>query len=308
MMLNAALLRTFAELCRTGHFTKTAQNLGMTQPGVSQHLRKLEAQLGHPLIIRQGKGFTLTAAGEAVLQLAQSRREEEHQLMQALQTDDPHQGEVRIGCSGSFALPLMPALLPLMQQAPRLSIRLDAAPQASVLQGLHDGRVDLGVLGHDPAHPRLQARHLGQEQLCLIVPGDHDRAPSFDDLQQAGFIAHPDGFGYADDLFALNFPGQFMGSEALHLRGFVNQIGQIPTPVAQGIGYTLLPRSGFQTHPDRGRLRIADLPHKRHHQLWLVTRKDRPMSARVQGVAELIAKTAADLALPNDPAIGHQGP
>lgn len=308
MMLNAAWLRTFAELCRTGHFTKTAQNLGMTQPGVSQHLRKLEAQLGHSLIIRQGKGFTLTAAGEAVLQLAQSRREEERQLMQALQTDDPHQGEVRIGCSGSFALPLMPALLPLMRQAPRLSIRLDAAPQASVLQGLHDGLVDLGVLGHDPAHPRLQARHLGQEQLCLIVPGDHDPAPSFDDLQQAGFIAHPDGFGYADDLFALNFPGQFMGSEALHLRGFVNQIGQIPTPVAQGIGYTLLPRSGFQTHPDRGRLRIADLPHKRHHQLWLVTRKDRPMSARVQSVAELIAKTAADLALPNDPAIGHQGP
>ena len=308
MMLNAAWLRTFAELCRTGHFTKTAQNLGMTQPGVSQHLRKLEAQLGHSLIIRQGKGFTLTAAGEAVLQLAQSRREEERQLMQALQTDDPHQGEVRIGCSGSFALPLMPALLPLMQQAPRLSIRLDAAPQASVLQGLHDGRVDLGVLGHDPAHPRLHARHLGQEQLCLIVPGDHDPAPSFDDLQQAGFIAHPDGFGYADDLFALNFPGQFMGSEALHLRGFVNQIGQIPTPVAQGIGYTLLPRSGFQTHPDRGRLRIADLPHKRHHQLWLVTRKDRPMSARVRGVAELIAKVAADLALPNDLAIGHQEP
>ncbi|WP_378948276.1 LysR family transcriptional regulator [Paracoccus sp. R86501] len=305
-MLNAVWLETFAELCRTGHFTKTAQRLGMTQPGVSQHLRKLEAQVGHPLIIRQGKGFSLTAAGEAVLQLAQSRQDQERQLLQALQTDDPHQGEVRIACSGSFALPLMPALLPLMQQAPSLSIRLQAAPQGSVLQGLHDGQVDLGILGHDPAHPRLDARHLGQEQLCLVMPADHSATPSFDDLQRAGFIAHPDGFGYADDLFALNYPGDFTGAEDLHVRAFVNQIGQIPTPVAQGIGYTLLPRSGFQTHPDRGGLRIADLPHKRHHQLWLVSRRDRPMTARVQGVAHLIAQVAAGLALPDGTAMGHQ--
>lgn len=306
MMLNAAWLQTFAELCRTGHFTKTAQTLGMTQPGVSQHLRKLEAQLGHPLIIRQGKGFTLTAAGEAVLQLAQSRREQERQLMQALQTDDPHQGEVRIACSGSFALPLMPALLPLMQQAPGLSIRLQAAPRDSVLQGLHDGQVDLGILGHDPGHPRLDARHLGQEQLCLVIPADQNPRPTFDDLQQAGFIAHPDGFGYADELFALNYPDRFTGAEGLHQRAFVNQIGQIPTPVAQGIGYTLLPRSGFQTHPDRAMLCIADLPRKRHHQLWLVTRKDRPMTARVEGVARLVAQVAAGLAISEDAGMGRQ--
>lgn len=297
-MLNAGWLRTFAALCQTGHFTKTAQRLGMTQPGVSQHLRKLEAQVGQPLIVQQGKGFSLTQAGEAVLQLALSRQEEERRLMQALQSDNPDQGEVRIACSGSFALPLAPALFPLMQQAPGLTVRLEAAPQASVLQGLQDGRVDLGILDHEPAHPRLQARHLGQEQLCLVLPAAWSGTPGFDDLQRAGFIAHPDGFGYADDLFALNFPDDFAGSEGLHLRGFLNQIGQIPSPVARGVGYTLLPRSGFQTHPDRDGLRIADLPHKRHHQLWLVSRRDRPMTARLRKVAGLVSDVAAQLAAP----------
>ena len=75
-MLNALWLETFATLAETGHFTRAAARLNMTQPGVSQHLRKLEAQIGRPLLSRQGKGFTLTPAGEAVFDMARARREE----------------------------------------------------------------------------------------------------------------------------------------------------------------------------------------------------------------------------------------
>ena len=62
MMLNATWLETFTTLAEEGHFTRAAQRLNMTQPGVSQHLRKLEQQLGQRLIARDGKAFTLTAA------------------------------------------------------------------------------------------------------------------------------------------------------------------------------------------------------------------------------------------------------
>jgi len=294
-MLNAGWLETFVTLCDVGHFTRAAQQMGMTQPGVSQHLRKLEAQIGHPLIIQQGKSFTLTAQGEAVLKLGYERREQERQLRQSLQVDDPDRGEVRIACSGSFALPLSPLLLPLMQHAPSLLIHLEAAPQSTVLEGLKQGQFDLGVLRHDPAHPRLTSEHLGQEELCLVVPDAWPETVHFKDLQKAGFIAHPDGFAYADDLFTLNFPDEFIGSDGLHIRGFVNQIGQIPSPVARQIGYTLLPRSGIEAHPDRARLRIAKLARQRHHQLWLVWRKDRPMAARMRGVADIIRQVAQRL-------------
>ncbi len=64
-MLNATWIETFTVLAEEGHFTRAAQRLNMTQPGVSQHLRKLEQQLGQPLIVQSGKGFTLTAAGAA---------------------------------------------------------------------------------------------------------------------------------------------------------------------------------------------------------------------------------------------------
>ena len=133
-MLNATWLDTFTTLCETGHFTRAAERLNMTQPGVSQHLRKLEAQLGQSLIAREGKSFTLTAAGEAVFALGRARRNEEKHLRAALETDDRDAGEVRIACSGSFAMLLYPVLLPWMRAAPDLAIRPD---------------LNLVVVGHD---------------------------------------------------------------------------------------------------------------------------------------------------------------
>ena len=137
----------------------------MTQPGVSQHLRKLEEQLGQSLIAQEGKSFTLTPAGEAVRDLGLSRRAEERQLRDTIMADDPDVGEVRIACSGSFAQLLYPRFLSLMKGAPRLLIHLEAAPQDTVVSGVLDGRFDLGIVGQDTGHPRLNAQSIGHEEL-----------------------------------------------------------------------------------------------------------------------------------------------
>ena len=295
-MLNATWLNTFTTLCETGHFTRAAERLNMTQPGVSQHLRKLEAQLGQALISQQGKGFNLTEAGEAVFALGLSRRREERALRDVNARDTRDAGGVRIACSGSFAMLLYPALLSWMETAPDLSLRLEAAPQAAILSGLHDGRFDLGGLGAYPDHPRLQARHLGREELCLILPADNADVPSsFADLDARGFIAHPDGFAYADDLLRRNFPGDYPGADHIRVRGHVNQIGQIPAPVAQGVGYTLLPRSGIEVFAQKDRLTVVQLPERRWHAPWLAWRRGRTLPARLQHATDLILAAARQL-------------
>lgn len=295
-MLNATWLETFTVLCEAGHFTRAAERLNMTQPGVSQHLRKLEAQIGKPLVAQDGKRFSLTPAGEAVLALGLSRRAEERRLRAAIEVDDPAVGEVRLACSGSFAMLFYPRVLDLMREAPRLQVRLEATPQAGVMSGVLDGRFDLGILGQDPAHPRLAAQRIGREELCLVLPaGAEEKDGQFAALEARGFIAHPDGFSHADDLFSLNFPGEFIGADRLRIRSFVNQIGQIPEPVAQGIGYTLLPRSGVEAFARKDRLSVLPLRYRRHHELWLVSRRGRPLSARLDRMAELARRIAGEL-------------
>ncbi len=295
MMLNATWLETFTTLAEERHFTRAAGRLNMTQPGVSQHLRKLERQLGQKLIVQDGKTFSLTEAGETVRDLGLSRRAEERALRDAIGRDDPDAGEVRVACSGSFAMLFYPRAIALMRAHRHLSIHVEAAPQAQVLTGVLEGRFDLGIIADDPRHPRITARHIGQEELCLVLPAGQPDPVRFDDLESLGLIAHPDVWSYADDLFPRNFPDAFTGADRLRVRSHVNQIGQIPAPVAAGVGYTLLPRSGLAAFPGSEQVRIATLPAPRYHELWSITRHGRPPGARLTRISTLVADLASGL-------------
>ncbi|TNJ43386.1 LysR family transcriptional regulator [Phaeobacter sp. B1627] len=294
-MLNATWIETFTVLAEERHFTRAAERLNMTQPGVSQHLRKLEDQLGQKLISKEGKRFTLTSAGEAVRDLGLMRRAEEKALRAAIARDDPDAGELRVACSGSFAMLFYPRAIALMRDAPGLAIHVEAAPQARILAGVLEGRFDLGVLGEDPRHPRIEAQHIGQEEICLVLPAGRDVPLQFDALEALGLVAHPDVFSYANDVFALNFPETFSGADRLTIRTYVNQIGQIPSPVAAGVGYTLLPRSGLAAFPQADQVHIASLPQPRYHDLWAVSRRGQPPSARLTRIMAVVRDLAVAL-------------
>ncbi|MEY8120857.1 LysR family transcriptional regulator [Falsihalocynthiibacter sp. BN13B15] len=295
-MLNATWLDTFTTLCDVGHFTRTAELLGMTQPGVSQHLHKLASQVGKPLISKDGKSFTLTPAGEAVLAIGLARRQQERELQDTIQTDDPDVGDISIGCSGSFAMWLYPHILDRMQHAPELVISVTAAPHMSIVTSVLNGEFDLGVVAEPISHPRLDAHELAREELCLVVPRPFSgRKIDLNQLNELGFVAHPDGYAYADDLFSLNFPKDYKGSDRLRVRTFVNQIGQIPIPVAQGLGYTILPKSGVDAFAENQELAIIQLPKQRYHDLWVISRKGRSDIARVAALSDFISRTATAL-------------
>ena len=295
-MLNATWLNTFTTLCEIGHFTRSADVLGMTQPGVSQHLRKLEAQVGKPLIVQDGKSFTLTPSGEVLFEVGLARRQQEHDLKEVMQRDDPDVGEVRIGCSGSFAMWLYPHLLERLRLAPDLALHLTAAPQGNLKRGLFSGDLDLGILAGQPQHPQLEAKMIMREELCLVVPGSK-QAQKFElpDLNNLGFVAHPDGDEYADELLGRNFPKDYQGSDHLRTRTSVNQIGQILTPVAEGLGFAILPRSGVNAFARRGDVSIVDLTFKHHHELWLTFRRGRDKFARIASVIAWIEKNVRAL-------------
>ncbi|MDE4276754.1 LysR family transcriptional regulator [Phaeobacter gallaeciensis] len=295
-MLNATWLNTFTTLCEIGHFTRAADVLGMTQPGVSQHLRKLEAQVGKPLIVQEGKSFTPTPAGEALFKVGLARRQQERELKEVMQRDDPDVGEVRIGCSGSFAIWLYPHLLERLRLAPDLALHLTAAPQGNLIRSVIRGDLDLGILAGQPQHPQLEAKMIMREELCLVVPGSM-QAQKFDlsDLNNLGFVAHPDGYEYADELLGRNFSGDYQGSDHLRRRTSVNQIGQILTPVAEGLGFTILPRSGVDAFARRGDISILDLTFKHHHELWLTYRRGRNKFARIASVITWIEEKVREL-------------
>jgi DNA-binding transcriptional LysR family regulator len=86
-MINPVWLKTFCKLADVGHFTQTANLLFMTQSGVSQHIQKLEQQLGAALLIREGKSFSLTESGERLHQNGRMLLNNLIELETAVKTD-----------------------------------------------------------------------------------------------------------------------------------------------------------------------------------------------------------------------------
>lgn len=269
----------------------------MTQPGMSQHIAKLEQQIGQRLIEREAPSFLLTDAGERTLAMAKARWRSEQDFLDGLGIADPDAGMARLACSGSFAVLLYPVLMDWMANAPGLSLHLTAAPEERIVEGVLSGAFDLGVVADHPRHPHLDVEPLGAEQLDLILPRTWaNQVPSFEDLQALGYIRHPDGAGYAEKVLGANYPGEFRGIDQLRIRSFVNQIGQIPAPVAAGIGYTILPRSGVLAFSDRDEVTTVDCAVPTQLDLTLIALKGRQHVPRTRKLAKFVRTQAESLA------------
>jgi len=68
--LNMDVLRTFVTGLQLGSFSKAAERLGRSQSAISTQLRRLEEQVGKPLLKKSGRGLALTTAGESLFSYA----------------------------------------------------------------------------------------------------------------------------------------------------------------------------------------------------------------------------------------------
>ena len=238
-MMNPVWLRSFCTLVDVGHFTRTAEQLHMTQSGVSQHVRKLEEYLGQPLLVRVGKGFTLTNSGEQLYREGRKVLFSLSELEQRASLDPAYEGEVKIASPGSVGLKLYPYLLLLQQAHPRLIIEYSFAPNADIERLITEHKVDIGLMTCQSTNSDISIEQVAEEALLLVTPLSQSK-PDWSVLQTLGFIDHPDGAHHARLLLGSNYH-QFSNSQSLRKSGFSNQLHLILEPVSMGLGFTVLP-------------------------------------------------------------------
>ncbi|MGB7126765.1 MAG: LysR substrate-binding domain-containing protein [Methylovirgula sp.] len=150
MLYDIVLLRTFAAVCDSGSFTKTAHEVNLTQSAVSLHVKRLEEQVGARLIARNARRVALTEQGEILLSYARRilalRKEAEHRLARA----GGGGGVLRIGAPEYLDLhPLSALLAQFSARHPsiRLQIELGIGPDIAAL--LDMGELDLAILSRE---------------------------------------------------------------------------------------------------------------------------------------------------------------
>src|SRR3954465_2637071 len=106
--LDPAHLRSFPAIVRFGGSPRAAEALHLTQPAVSRHMRRLEAQLGEPLFLKRGRGVELTPFGERAGAEPGEALEAHARAIARLRRDD---GTFVLGAIENLADPVLPALL-----------------------------------------------------------------------------------------------------------------------------------------------------------------------------------------------------
>ena len=167
--MDTELARTFLTVVTAGNFISAADRLHVSQSTVSTRIHTLEDQLGCTLFVRNKAGTTLTPAGRQFQRHAATLVRTIEQARHDIGIPEGFSGTLvvggRIGLWEEFLL----QWLQLMREArPEISIRAESGLEPELMQGLIEGRTDIGVMYTPQSRPGLRIEQLFEEKLILV--------------------------------------------------------------------------------------------------------------------------------------------
>lgn len=236
-------LRYLVAVADTRHFGRAAERCFVTQPTLSAQLKKLEQYLGVQLVERQPGHVTLTQAGEQVVERARRILEASDEVVTLARAHrDPLAGTLRIALLPTIGPYLLPRVSqPIRKSLPRLDLRLYEYQTVPMLEKLHRGEIDLGILALPVQMDGLEGRELYAEPFNVAMPDNHRLARRdtvrVDDLQGETLLLLEDGHCLRDQ--ALEVCNRIGPSEKQDFRA--TSLETLRQMVATGAGITLLP-------------------------------------------------------------------
>ena len=170
--VNLKQLEYFVHVAELGSFSKAALVLDIAQPALSRQVRALEIDLRETLLLRNGRGVTLTEAGQRLFEHGTA-------ILQSVAAARSDMGASRDVPSGRITVGLPPTLsrqltLPLIdafrRRCPLGKLAIVEGLSSHIVEWIATGRVDLGLLYNPEAQPALEITPVLEEGLCLVSP------------------------------------------------------------------------------------------------------------------------------------------
>jgi LysR family hydrogen peroxide-inducible transcriptional activator len=236
-------LRYLVAVADQRHFGRAAARCFISQPTLSAQLKKLEASLGVQLIERAPNNICLTPAGGEIVARARRILEASDEVVALARNQrDPLAGRLAVALLPTIGPYLLPRVLPAIRKAlPRLELRLYEYQTAPLLEKLHAGELDVGILALPVDLSGLESRELYREPFLVALPERHRLAahPSVRvaDLKDERLLLLEDGHCLRDQ--ALEVCGRIGPRESQDFRA--TSLETLRQMVAAGAGITLLP-------------------------------------------------------------------
>lgn len=283
---------TLSILSKTLSYTKTAQQLFITQPAVSQQVKSLENELRVSLVTNTRGHLRLTSAGQELAKYAHQVQLESTKVLQQIQSAGD-QRPVQLGCTLSLSSFLLPELINMLQSTTdHVTARIGNTDK--VLQALRDGRIDFGLVEGNFDKQEFSALHIRDEEFIGVVGAHHPLASQAPITQQQlltnQLIVREAGSG-TREIFA-----NWLATQNCRINDFhqIIEIGN-PTPIIallqRGIGVSFMYESLVSDLLASGSLvKLSVAGFTIHHPINLVYLKNSYFGDEYTQIANLLTK------------------
>ncbi|MEV4510395.1 LysR family transcriptional regulator [Dactylosporangium sp. NPDC049525] len=236
-------LRYLAAVTRHGSLRRASEQLHVSQPALSEAIRKLEQELGVTLLDRHRSGARISPAGQQLLQPIVDVLESVDRLMAAAGNQATTRRLLRIGTvnAGTASL-VLPAVRAFQTANCGAVVEVRNLQQDEIHLSLAEGTLDLGLvnlLDGDDVPPDLEATPLLVGSPAAVLPAGHPltagTSVTVDELRAERFVAMRSGYlmyRFAHRLFGADLPTRWHSTDGAEMGKMM---------VAEGIGLTVLP-------------------------------------------------------------------
>ncbi len=280
-------LHVFLIVARLGSVTRAAQELCISQPAVSWHLKSLEARYNEPLFERTPRGMLLTPPGESVAEQAGRVFALLSDMESAVHSARGMvRGKITLAASSTPGTYLVPRLLRRFQDChPDVEPTLLVGDSRDVLSWLHEYRIGIGIVGETVMEEGLIREEIGQDELRLVVDASNS-------LGGATEVTGKDISGLT--LFLREHGSSTRAGAETLLCGWMqdfsrivelNSTEAIKQAVIAGLGVAVLSSWATELEEKAGLLHaLKDSRLTLKRRFYLVRRKDRPLFGTVEAL------------------------
>jgi DNA-binding transcriptional LysR family regulator len=286
-------LRTFVTVAETGHLTRAAERLHISQPAVSAQIKALEEELDVRLFERGPSGMTLTHGGTRLLEQAAKVLTAAEALKHAAKAlKGEIVGRLRIGTlSDPEFIRLGEFSNRTVERFPLLELEFHNEVSGDALDAVRDGVLDASFYVGELAHPNVVGLALREMTFCVVAPAawaDRVQRADWTAMAALPWILMPSNSAHnqlARALFRKH------GIEPARLIE-ADQESVIANLVVSGVGVSLLRESLALELQQAGEVCICEKAMLRT-TLWFIYLRERAQDPLIQGLVELLQETWA---------------